>query len=214
MYLAGATRPDISYVVSKLSRFTSNPGDDHWKALRRVCRYLRGTSDYGIHYSGYPPVLEGYSDSNWISDADEIKATSGYIFTLAGAAVAWRSYKQTGLTKSTAEAELIALETATSEAEWLRELLMDLPLLEKPVPPILMYCDNQSMLAQVMNTKDNSKSSKHIKRRHKTVRKMRNSGVIGVNYVKTKNNMTDLITKGLSRNVISVMSKDMGMRPI
>ena len=69
MYLAGATRPDISYAVSKLSRFTSNPGDDHWKALGRVCRYLRGTSDYGIHYSGYPPVLDGYSDSNWISDA-------------------------------------------------------------------------------------------------------------------------------------------------
>ena len=51
MYLAGATRPDISYAVSKLSRFTSNLGDDHWKALGRVCRYLRGTSDYGIHYS-------------------------------------------------------------------------------------------------------------------------------------------------------------------
>ena len=110
------------------------------------CRYLRGTSDYGIHYSGYPPVLEGYSDSNWISDADEIKATSGYIFTLVGAAIAWRSCKQTVLTKSTAEAELVALETATNEAEWLRELFMDLPLFEKPVPPILMYCNNQSML--------------------------------------------------------------------
>ena len=175
-----------------------------------MCRYLRGTSDYGIHYSRYPPTLEGYSDSNWISDADEIKATSGYIFTLAGAAVAWRSCKQTVLTKSMAE----ALETATSEAEWLRELLMDLPLLEKPVPPILMYCDNQSMLAQVMNTKDNSKSNKHIKRRLKTVRKMKNSGVIAVSYVKSENNLADPFTKGLSRNVISVMSKDMGMRPI
>ena len=77
-----------------------------------------------------------------------------------------------------------------------------------------MYCDNQSMLAQVMNAKDNFKSNKHIKRSLKIVRKMRNSGVIAVSYVKTKNNMTDLFTKGLSRNVISVMSKDMGMRPI
>jgi len=109
MYLAGATRLDISYAVSKLSRFTSNPGDDHWKALERVFRFLRGTSNYGIHYSGYPPVLEGYSDSNWISDADEIKATSGYVFTLVDAAVAWRSCKQTVFTKSTAEAELVAL---------------------------------------------------------------------------------------------------------
>jgi hypothetical protein len=175
-----------------------------------VCHYLRGTSDYGIHYTGYPPVFEGYSDSNWISDADEIKATSEFVFTLAGAAVAWRSCKQIVLTKSTAEAELVALETTTNEAEWLRELLMDLPLFEKPVPPILMYCDNQSMLAQVMNAKDNSKSNRHIKRWLKTIRKMRNSGVIAVSHVRTENNLADPFTKGLSRNAISVMSKDIG----
>jgi hypothetical protein len=118
------------------------------------------------------------------------------------------------LTKSTAEAELVELETATNEAEWLRELLMDLPLLEKLVPPIPVYCDNQTMQAQVTNTNDNSKSNKHIKRRFKTFRKMRNSGVIDVSYVRTENNLTDPFTKGLSWNVISVMSKDMGMRPI
>jgi hypothetical protein len=59
MYLASATRPDISFAVSKLSRFTSNPGDDHWCALERVMHYLIGTMDYEIHYSGYPVVLEG-----------------------------------------------------------------------------------------------------------------------------------------------------------
>jgi hypothetical protein len=64
MYLAGATRPDISYVVSKISRFTSNPRDDHWKALDRVLRYSRGKTSFGIHYSRYPPVLERYTDSN------------------------------------------------------------------------------------------------------------------------------------------------------
>ena len=84
MYLASATRPDISFVVSKLSRFVSYLGDDHWKALERVMRYLKGTMDYGIHYTGYPRVLEGYSDSNGISDADEIKA---YVFTLGGGTV-------------------------------------------------------------------------------------------------------------------------------
>nr|AAS01944.1 putative retrotransposon protein [Oryza sativa Japonica Group]ABF97221.1 retrotransposon protein, putative, Ty1-copia subclass [Oryza sativa Japonica Group] len=142
MYLASATRPDISFAVSKLSRFVSNPGDDHWQALERVMRYLKGTMSYGIHYTGYPKVLEGYSDSNWISDADEIKATSGYVFTLGGGAVSWKSCKQTILTRSTMEAELTALDTATVEAEWLRELLMDLPVVEKPVPAILMNCDN------------------------------------------------------------------------
>ena len=93
MYLASATRPDISFVVSKLSRFVSNPGDDNWHALERVMRYLKGTMSYGIHYAGYPKVLEGYSDSNWIFDIDEIKATSGYVFTLGGGVVSWKSCK-------------------------------------------------------------------------------------------------------------------------
>jgi hypothetical protein len=57
--------------VSKLSRFVSIPGYEHWKALKRVMHYLKGTMSYGIHYAGYPKVLEGYSDSNWITDADE-----------------------------------------------------------------------------------------------------------------------------------------------
>ena len=214
MYLAGATRPDISFALSKLSRFTSNPGKDHWDALERVLRYLRGTIEYGIHYTGYPSVLEGYSDSNWISDADAIKATSGYVFTLAGAAVTWRSCKQTILTRSTMEAELVALDTATIEAEWLRALLMDLPLVEKPVPAILMYCDNQTVLIKVMSTKDNSKSSRHVKRRLKSVRKLKNSRVIAVNYIRSEKNLTDPFTKGLSWTTISVANMDMGLRPI
>jgi hypothetical protein len=77
-----------------------------------------------------------------------------------------------------------------------------------------MYCNNQSMLAQVMNTKDNSKSNKHIKRRLKSVRKMKNLGVIVVRYLKSENNMVDPFTKGLPRNVISVMSKNTGLRSI
>jgi hypothetical protein len=64
MYLASATKPDISYVVYKLSRFVSNPKDDHWQALERVMCYLKGTMSYGIHYTGNPKVLEGYSDAN------------------------------------------------------------------------------------------------------------------------------------------------------
>jgi hypothetical protein len=72
MYLTSATSPDISFTMSKLSWFTSNPGDDHWRALERVMHYSAGTMDYGIHYSRYPAVLEGYNDANWISDVDDM----------------------------------------------------------------------------------------------------------------------------------------------
>jgi hypothetical protein len=213
MYLASATRPDISFAVSKLSRFVSNPGDIHWQALERVMRYLKGTVSYGIHYTGYPKVLEGYCDANWISDADVLKATSGYVFLLGGGAVSWKSCKQTILTKSTMEAELTALDTAGAEAEWLRELLMDLPVVEKPVPAISMNCDNQTVITKVNSSKDNMKSTRHVKRRLKTVRKLRNSGVIALDYVHTSKNLADQFTKGLSRNVIDSASSEMGLRP-
>jgi hypothetical protein len=212
MYLASATRTDISFVVSKLSQFTSNPRDDHWRALERVMHYLVGTMDYKIHYSGYPAVLEGYSDANWISDVDELYATSGYVFTLGGAAISWRSCKQTILTRSTMEAELAALDTVIIKVDSFHELLMDLPIVEKPLSAILMNYDNQTVIVKVDSSKDNMKSSRHIKRRLKYVRKMRNFRVITLDYIHTEKNLADPFTKGLSRNVIDVASKEMGLR--
>ena len=90
-------------------------------------KYLRGTINYGILYSGFPVVLEGYNDAKWISDLDEIKSTSGYVFTLRGGVVAWKSSKQTLIVTSTMESEFIALESAGKEAEWLRNFLLGIP---------------------------------------------------------------------------------------
>ena len=70
------------FAVSKLSRFVSKPGDVHWHAVERVMRYLKGTMNYGLHYTGYLSVLEGYSDANWLSDADEGKAQLGICLLL------------------------------------------------------------------------------------------------------------------------------------
>jgi hypothetical protein len=125
-------------------------------------RYLKGIANYGIHYSRNPKVLEGYSDSNWISDADEIQATSGYAFTLGGGTISWKSCKQTILTRSTMEAKLTALDITTVKAEWLHELLMDLPMVEKSIPAILMNYDNETMITKVNSLKDNMKSSRHV----------------------------------------------------
>ena len=99
------------------------------------------------------------------------------------------------------EAELTTLDTAIVEAEWLRELLMDLPVVEKPIPAILMNCDNKTVIVKVDSSKDNMKSSRHVKRRLKSVRKLRNPGVIALDYVQTAKNLADQFTKGLSRNV-------------
>jgi hypothetical protein len=169
--------------------------------------------NYGIHYSGDLKVLEGYSDANWTSNADELKGTSGYVFTLGGGAVSWKSCKQTILTRLTMEAELAALDTTTVEAEWLRELLMDLPIVEKPILAILMNCDNQTVIVKVNSSKDNMKSSRHVKRWLKSVRKLRNTGVIALDYIHTSKNLLDQFTKGLSRIVIDHASMELVLRP-
>jgi hypothetical protein len=213
MYLASATRPDISFVVSKLSQFVSNTGDSHWRVLERVLRYLKGTMSYDIHYTGYPKVLEGFCDANGIVDPDELYATSGYMFLLRGDVVFWKSCKQTISMKSTMKAELTTLDTAGAEVKWLRELLMNLPVVEKPIPAIFMNCDNQTMITKVNSSMDNMKSTRHIKRRLKSVRKLRNSRVIALDYVHTSKNLADQFTKGLSRNVIDSASSEMGLRP-
>ena len=79
-----------------------------------------------MHYTKYSSVLEGYSDANWISDIKDSKSTSGYVFTLAGAAVSWKSFKQTIVARSIIEYEFITLDKCGKEAEWLCHFLEDI----------------------------------------------------------------------------------------
>ena len=90
---------DIAYAVGRLSRYTQSPNQNHWTVVCRVLKYLRGTINYSLCFSGFPSVLEGFSDANWISDSDEMKSTNRYVFILDGSAVSWKSAKQTFITR-------------------------------------------------------------------------------------------------------------------
>ena len=91
---------------------------------------------------------------------------------------------------------------------------MDLPVVEKPIPTISMNRDNQTVVIKVNSSKDNMKSTRHVKRRLKFVKKLRNSRVITLDYVNTSKNLADQFTKGLSRNVIEGASRELGLRAI
>ena len=161
MFLTNCTRPNIAYNVGRLIRCTYNPSIEHWDAISRLLRYLKSTFDYGLSYCGYPAILEGYCDANWISDIDEVKPTSGYVFTLAGGAVSWKSSKQTCIARSTMESELVALKKVGSEAEWFRSLLIDIPLYTNSIASICIHCDCQAVIACANNKIYNGKS-RHI----------------------------------------------------
>jgi len=213
MYLMSCTRPDLAYAVSRLSRYTSNPSSSHWKSMTRLLRYLRYTREYGLHYNRFPGVIEGHCDANWISDIKDSRATSGYVFTLGGAAISWKSSKQTVIARSTMESEFIALDKAGEEAEWLRQFIEDIPRWPKPVSAICIHCDNQSAIGRAHNTMYNGKN-RHIRRRHNTIRQLLSTGIITIDYVKSKDNIADPLTKGLSRELVHKSSRGMGLKPL
>ena len=212
-YATDCTRPDIAYAVGVLCRFTSRPGNEHWRALERVMRYLKRTMNLGLHYGKFPAVLEGYNDADWNTLSDDSKATSGYIFSIAGGAISWKSKKQTILAQSTMESEMIALATASEEADWLRSLLSDTPLWEKPVPAVLIHCDSTAAIAKVQNRYYNGKR-RQIRRKHSTVRDFLSTGAVRVDHVRSEENLADPLTKGLAREKVWKTSKGMGLKPI
>ncbi|KAD5507661.1 hypothetical protein E3N88_15364 [Mikania micrantha] len=142
---------DLAYAVSMLSRYTSNLRSEHWKSMTRLLRYLRYTRNHGLHYGRDPAVIEVYSDANWISDMKDSKSTSGYVFTLGGGAIAWKSSKQTLIARSTMKSEFIALDKAGEEAEWLRQFVEDIPGWPKPMSAICIHCDCQSAIGRAQS---------------------------------------------------------------
>ncbi|KAL0339923.1 UNVERIFIED_CONTAM: Retrovirus-related Pol polyprotein from transposon TNT 1-94 [Sesamum radiatum] len=211
-YLANGTRPDISFSVSKLARYTSCPNKTHWGALDRVLRYLKGTVSLAIHYGRFPAVLEGYSDASWIAKNSGSNGCSGYVFTLGGGAVSWKSAKQTLITRSTFEAELCALDTTGTEAEWLFGLLSQLPIVSQPLPPIAVHCDSQTTIAKVRSRKYNQKTKRHIQVRLKSIRALVSDRVIGIDFVGTKDNVADPLTKGLDLSQVNKSRLGMGLK--
>ena len=85
---ANYTKLDIAYAIGLLCRFTSRPCLEHWNIVKRVKRYFKKTQKLGLHYQKFPALLEGYGDVDWNSLSDDSKATSDYIFNIAGGVVA------------------------------------------------------------------------------------------------------------------------------
>ena len=167
-YATDCTRHNIAYVVGVLSRFTSKPSKDHWLAIKRVMRYLIGTKNCGLFYKKYPAMIEAFKDADWNTLSGDSLSTTGYIFTLGSGAICWKSKKQTIIANSTMEVELIALASASEEANWLRDLLYEIPLWEKLIPPILIHCDSIAAIGRVKNHYYNGKS-RPIRRKHSAV---------------------------------------------
>jgi hypothetical protein len=127
MYAMTGTRPDIAYAVGATSAYNANPGEQHWKAVKRIIRYLKGTKNLELEYRQNNERIHGYSDADWAGSLDDRRSMTGYVFVLCGGAITWNSKKQPTVALSTTEAEYMALGQTTKEAIWLRKQESDIP---------------------------------------------------------------------------------------
>ena len=149
MYAMLCTRPDVSYALSVSSRYQSDPGLEHWAAVKGILKYRRRTKDLLLVYGGDEElIVSGYTDASFMTDPDDFKSQLGYVFILNGGAVDWKSSKQKTVVDSTMEAEYVAASEASKEAVWIKQFLEDLGVVPSALDPVEIYCDNSGAVAQ------------------------------------------------------------------
>jgi transposase InsO family protein len=221
MYAMLGTRPDIAYAVSTLSRYASNPGTKHVRALKHLLRYLKGTQDYGIVYSRYggtligcesEPIDEnsifGYTDSDYATDLSTRRSVSGSIFMLAGGPISWSSKLQPSVSQSSTEAEYVASAEAAKEAIWLRQLMCDLK--QDISEPTTLFIDNRGAQMLAKNPVNHA-NTKHIDVRNHFIRECVENGSIVLKSVASADNVADICTKALGKNKIMHFRSMMGL---
>ncbi|GJX33229.1 hypothetical protein Tco_0243084 [Tanacetum coccineum] len=138
MYAVRCTRPDVAFAQNITSRFQQNPGELHWTTIKNILKYLRNTKDMFLVYRGNMKRelrVSCYTDAGYLTDADDLKSQTGYVFVLNEGVVDWKSTKQSISTASSIDAEYIAAFDASKEAVWIRKFIFGLnvvPTIEDP----------------------------------------------------------------------------------
>ena len=207
-WAALATRPDISFAVSTVARFASNPGPAHWEAVKRIFRYLAGTRDLWLSYGEAQRALVGFTDADG-SMAEDRRAISGYAFLIDGGAVSWSSKRQEIVSLSTTESEYVAATHGLKEAMWLRSLLSE--VFGSFKDPTVLLCDNQSAIALARDHQYHART-KHIDVRYHFIRWVIDQGVVRLVYCPTEDMVADVLTKALPSPKVKHFAAGLGLR--
>lgn len=197
MYLAIVSRPDIMFAVSLVSRYLDCYDNTHWNVVKKILKYIKETKEFGLYYSKLKNnIVEGYSDSDYATDTDTRRSTSGYVFMKNGAAITWASQRQQSIALSTTEAEFMAACSATKEALWIKRLLCDISIYSQNT--ICLNVDNQSAISVIKNI-DFHKRCKHIDVKYKFIKEKYREKEIDLKYLCTNEQCADIFTKPLPR---------------
>jgi hypothetical protein len=196
-YLADTTRPDIAFVVNKLSRKTTCPTQNDWKCVKQVLRYLNGTQSAGIKFSKTltNPNLIGFSDSDFAGDASSSKSTTGYVLLFNASCFHWKAQLQRHVTLSSTEAEVVALCALSKEMAWIRRMMIELKMIMRDEPAQL-YCDNRSAIFISISERA-TRRTRHLRAQDAYIRELVELNELRVNYVKADDQLADLLTKSI-----------------
>jgi len=195
LYLT-ARRSDIMFVVFLCTRFQSNPKESHFKAAKRILKYLKGTTSVGLWYPSHSPInLIGYSNSDFARCKMDRKSTSDTCHLLGASFISRHSKKQACVALSTTEAEYIAIGSCYAQILWIKEKLQDFSLKVNNVP---LLCDNASAINLTKNQIQHSRT-KHIEICHHFIRDHVSNGDCEIQFIETKKQLADIFTKPLPR---------------
>ena len=208
MYGMLCTRPDLAFAISQVSQFNNSPNETHSAVAKRVLRYLKGTIDMGITFSGSIGLkLELYCDADW-AEGEDRKSIGAYVAMLAGGGIAWRSKKQSTVAASSTEAEYMAMLEATKESIWIQKLLSELG--RTAINAKTIYEDSQGAIALAHNPEHHART-KHVDVRYHFVRDYVENGTIRLEYCPTKEMVADALTKPLPKGRHDELIKRMGL---
>eukprot|EP00253_Pinus_taeda_P011335 PITA_11335 len=167
-------RPDITHLVSLVSRYMTNPSEIHMKAAKRIL-----------------------SDSDWGGSLDDRKSTSGNCFSFGSGLVTWNSKKQSVVALSSTEAEYVAVTSAGTQALWLRKILEEIG--EKQVQPTVIYCDNVSAIKLAKNPVHHSRT-KHLDMKYHFIIDLVQKKDIELKHINTQHQLADIFTKAVAKD--------------
>lgn len=194
LYLAGATRPDISYAVNVLSRHQTNPTEGDWQMVKRVFRYLKGTKTLGLRYTGERNDLQAYSDASF-ADCKGSLTTCGYVIKLFGDAITWRTHKQPYVALSTCQAEYVAMSETCQELIAMNNSLK--LILNKSFCPSKVWCDNKAAETNA-NTSGGNKLRHMTEVREHYVKECVERNLVTIGWIPSKDQVADIFTKPLA----------------
>lgn len=211
LYISGRCRPDISFSVAALSQMVENPSPVHWSRLTKVLQYLNTTSEEGLimRYQQTPVQLTVYADASWASDPDTRRSWSGYSIFLNGNPVTWRVIKQTCVALSPMEAEFIATTEAVKDMKYLQSaisLVLNEVAVETPCQKPILLCDNSAAIHFIKNRVENIRN-RYIDLKYMFIRELHERGYFDINHVRSAENLADILTKPLSKQVFRYLKK-------